>query len=391
MPIENKQKTLNDIVAYRKKRKAKRNLFRFSMFLLLVAGIVLIWINAETVFEPLRGIASKIETKTSDEVGFPVNLPGSATYSFRKFGNSFTLLTDTYLYNFNSDGGQNYASRHGYTNPIQRTSDRRVLVYDKSSYEFSLYNRTSKIYELTLEDRIVYGNLSNGDYSAIVTDSSIYSNVVYIYDGNGNWKYTRKFVDENVMQVAFSSNQKYIYVTTIGALHGDIISNVYKFNLEVAGEAEWKYTFTNNSIPCSLNVYDDVIIVIYDNACVSLNTETGDLNGVYSFSGTLLYPSSSQKLTALLINEISTNKVVMISLNENCEFLSSLAVAVNAVGVLAENDAIYELEGNMIYKYDEDLNQLSSLELDDEYSAFIKSGQNIYMLGYDTVQKERIQ
>ena len=65
-----------------KNRKTLLKLLAVLAFLILFAAV---WMNADTIFEPLRGIASKIETRTSTSVGFPVSLPGSAGYSFEKF------------------------------------------------------------------------------------------------------------------------------------------------------------------------------------------------------------------------------------------------------------------------------------------------------------------
>ncbi|MDE7233474.1 MAG: hypothetical protein K2N29_00250, partial [Ruminiclostridium sp.] len=89
-------KTVN-LTGYRKKKSRTKRLIKLSLTLVGVAAFLYVWINADRIFEPLRGIASKIETRTSNEVGFPITLPGSAGYSFERFGENFSLLTDTYL------------------------------------------------------------------------------------------------------------------------------------------------------------------------------------------------------------------------------------------------------------------------------------------------------
>ena len=206
-PAEHKKSTTAksvNLTEYRKKKKQTKHVVRLLIAGIIIAAFAYVWVNADTIFEPLRGIASKIETKTSTEVGFPISLPGSAGYSFRRFGNNFSLLTDTYLYTYETSGAQIYALRHGYSNPVQVTGNRRILLYDKAAYSFGLYNKTSLIYEKTLEDKILYGVLGENDMVGIVTGSSRYSNILYVYDSGGNWKYTRKFADENITCAAIS-------------------------------------------------------------------------------------------------------------------------------------------------------------------------------------------
>ena len=99
----------SDLTAYRKKRKQKQFYKKLVIASAALIVIVVIAANFSSIIEPLRGIASRIETKTSEDVGFPIKLPGSASYSFDSFGDNFLLLTDTYLYIFGINGGQNYA------------------------------------------------------------------------------------------------------------------------------------------------------------------------------------------------------------------------------------------------------------------------------------------
>ena len=93
-----------NLTQLRKSARNRKNLLRLLAVLICVCLLAAVWINADTIFEPLRGIASKIETRTSTSVGFPVSLPGSAGYSFEEFGENFSLLTDTYLYTYKTTG-----------------------------------------------------------------------------------------------------------------------------------------------------------------------------------------------------------------------------------------------------------------------------------------------
>lgn len=384
-----RKKTLNDIAAYRKKRKNRARLLRLLLLLTLVCAFAFVWANAETIFEPLRGIASKIDTTTSDEIGFPVRLPVSATYSFEQFGESFSLLTDTYLYTYAETGKQNFAQRHGYSKPVQVTSDKRILLYDMEAQKFSLYNKTSCIYERETENKIQYAALSKNDKAAIVTNSAHYSNTLYVYDGSGNWRYTRNFVDENVIRVAFNDGETAVIVAALGVSGGELITNVYRFDLDNAEGYTWKYSFAGSSLPCDIGVYSGKVTLVCDNAVVSLDIVSGAHNGTYTYSGTLISPSVSDGITAILYNDISTNKTMLITLDGDAAQLGVVSVAVTAAETLVSGESVYLLEGGSLKCFSSALEPSSDiLELDESYSRFIRLGTEVFLLGYDTIQKE---
>lgn len=392
-PTVTKKSTTAKSVNLTEYRKKKRNTKRTIK--LVIIGVVLVvfayvWANADKIFEPLRGIASKIETKTSSDVGFPISLPGSAGYSFQSFGNNFSLLTDTYLYAYETSGAQIYALRHGYGNPVQVTSSRRILLYDKSAYSFGLYNKTSQIYEKTLDEKIVYGALGENDMAAIVTGSSRYSNILYVYDSGGNWKYTRKFADENVFSTAFPENGDYIYVATLGVDSGEIVTTFYKLSLKSEDGYEWKYSVKTNSLPCGMYAGSNELITVCDNRVIALNSSDGSLIDEFSYNGTLRDFVISGTNTAIYYNDVSSNKNILVSLNEKMEALASIQLTSNAQQLLLDRD-IYVLDGTSVKRFDaQTLEITQTVQMSSDYSAFVKIDNELFLLGYDVVDCERI-
>lgn len=383
-------KTTN-LTQLRKNAKTRKNILRLFGVLAVVIIIAIIWVNAGTIFEPLRGIASKIETRTSTSVGFPVSLPGSAGYSFEEFGENFSLLTDTYLYTYKTTGEQIYALRHGYSNPSQITTDRRILLYDKAAYSFALYNKTSLIYEKTVEDKILFGALSKDDMAAIVTNSPRYSNILYIYDSGGNWKYTKKFADENVINIAFSDDGDHIIVTTISVDSGEIVTNLYKYSTKSDDNYKWKYSFKSNSLPCGLYADFYKVICVCDNTAVMLDCSSGEIIGEYTFGGNLKDFEITPEFTAIYYNDASTNRNTIVSLDGSMQPVAIVNAGANAQKILLDNDTVYVLDGMQIKILRGTLLEAdTALPLSEDYSDFIKIADSVYLLGYDTVNTERI-
>lgn len=384
---ENKTADFED---YRKKVKQRKLLVKLIIILILFFGVFVLVLNIDNIIDSLKGVASKIDSKTSTEVGYPIKLSGSASYSFESFGENFSLLSDTYLYTYSLDGGQNYALKHSYSKPVHCTNSRRILLYDKDYNDFSLYSKTRLIYKNTLEEKIVFGRLSNRDSAAIVTNSDRYSNIVYIYDGNGEWKYTRKFLNENVMNVGFSSDDRYIYVVTLGAENGDIFSSIYKYDTTDESEAVWSYKLIKSVIPLEIVVKKNRVCVIYDNYAVSINESDGSLQGEKEFQGTVACLDSSDSMIGLIYYDSSSNKNILVSLDYNMKVNASGIVSPNINKVILDRNTIYIIQSGKITGFNSEMKAVEEKEISEDCVSFIKIGNSFLLLGYNSINIENL-
>lgn len=380
-----------DLTKYRKKEKKKiryRNLIKLAAVLVLVLAGVFVWLNAETIFEPLRGIASQVDTKTSYDAGFPIELPASSSYSFDKMGEGFTLLTDTYLYMYDTDGAQVYALKHGYSNPEQSVSDKRILIYDKAGYKFGVYSRTSLLYQKSTDDKIVYASVGSDNLAAVVTRSERYSNILYVYDDGGNWKYTRKFADENVMQAAFTGDGEHLIVSTLSSMNGDIIANFYNLSIRDPDGIVWKYTLRNNSLPCRLYADEKNVISVCDNIVISLKSDDGILNGSCPYSGKLRDAVITSDNVLLHYEDISTNKHTALLLSSSAEAVTLATISAGTVDMTVDGSGIYILDGTKLHIYDNMLTEDTGVAVANEgYTDFAKVGRNVILMGYRNIDK----
>lgn len=381
---------ITDLVEYRKKRKRKKAVTKLIIVLII---FILVWViaaNFSAIVEPLRGIASKIDTKTSNEVGFPIKLTGSASYSFDSFGENFSLLTDTYLYTYGMNGGQNYAVRHSYSKPVQCTNSSRILLYDKDYSSFALYNKTRLVYSGTVEEKIVFASLGEKDSAAIVTNSDRYSNIIYIYDGNGEWRYTRKFIDENIMGVTFSSDERYIYVAALGAENGEMYTVIYKYDITDESDAVWRYKYVGSSIPIKMYVKKGNVCVLYDNRGVSLKESSGEPVGEKDFSGTVLCCDAADSFMGVVYLDTSSNKKMLTTIDYDMNVSAAMAVNININEVAADGGTIYIVQTGTLLGFDRDLKTVVEKSLSDDYISFVKIGNSVLFLGYNTVDIEKL-
>lgn len=386
---ESKNKTA-DLEEYRKKVKQRKLLVKLVVFLVLFFCFFALILNIDNIIDSLKGVASRIDTKTSTDVGYPIKLSGSASYSFESFGENFSLLSDTYLYTYNLDGGQNYALKHSYSKPVHCCNSKRILLYDKDYNNFSLYSKTRLIYKGSVEEKIVFGAISSGDSVAIVTNSDKYSNIVYVYDGNGEWKYTRKFLNENVMNVGFSSNDRYIYVVTLGAENGDIFSSIYKYDTTDESEAIWSYKLTKSSIPLNVIVNKNRVCVVYDNYALSLNESDGSLQGEKELQGTVTCLDNSDSMIGLIYYDSSSNKNILVSLDYDVKVNTSGIVNPNINKVIVDGNTMYIIQSGKLTGVDSAMKTVAEKQISEDCVSFIKIDNSFLLLGYNNINKESL-
>lgn len=384
-PLEQQNNDINDVTLYRKKKKKAKLIRNLVILLVIVAAAVPVWIYRDTIFEPLRGIASRIQTTTDETAGYPISLTGRSDYSFCAMNDSFALLSDTYLYSYNENGGQNFALQHGYVHPMAVSNSKRVVIYDKGGHDFSLFNRTSEIYKGNIEDEIIVSVfLSSSEHTAVVTSGGRYSNVIYVYDGSGKWLYTQRFIDDNVMQVAFSEDNRYLYVTRVTSDNGDIVTKLSKYDISGDGTELWSQT-VSDCVSLSLGLSGNVLTVTGDSMAATYNADSGELIGNYSYPGTVEDFDTSSSLKVFVFDDYTDDGKKIVLLSDKCEMTASVAVPADVKQIKVSGNNIFVMTESDITRYDSTLEQVKKALLADSYSDFITVGGSILLMGYDAI------
>lgn len=384
-PLEEQNNDINDVTLYRKKKKRAKLIRNLIILLVIVAAAVPVWIYRDTIFEPLRGIASRIQTTTDETAGYPISLTGRSDYSFCAMNDSFALLSDTYLYSYNENGGQNFALQHGYVHPMAVSNSKRVVIYDKGGHDFSLFNKTSQIYKGNIEDEVIVSVfLSSSEHTAVVTTGGRYSNVIYVYDGSGKWLYTQRFIDDNVMQAVFSEDNKYLYVTRVTSDNGDIVTKLSKYDITGDGTELWSQTLSD-CVSLALGIDGNTLTVTGDNMVATYNADSGEPAGYYSYQGTLENFDTSTSQKVFVLDDYTNDGKKLIFLNDKCEMTASAAVSADVKQIKVSGDTVMVMTESDITQYDLSLESVKKTLLTDSYSDFITVGGSILLMGYDAI------
>lgn len=368
----------NDINKYRASKKRNKFALKTLVFLLIVLIFVLAAANWKTLFAPFKNIGLKL-----GEGGFPVTLPGSAGYVLGELGENFYLLTDTYLYTYNGAGAEITGIQHSFQNPACTSNSKRVMVYDKNGKDFKTFSRSSEMYAGTVDDSIVFARMGNNERSAVVTTSSRYSNLLYIFNSEGKWIFRWASPNEKIMQVCFGSGDNSFYVSVVGEKNGELQVSVLRFDISNTKSEVWR-TFIGNDISYSLERCGDGIYAVTSSGAFLLNEQTGEISARNTFSRPVWGISETDGIRAVFFRDSGSNGEIAAVYNEKLEAAAS--VSPNDVKAFDVNGGrLYILGGSTLTSYDSSLKIIKTYDMDDEYSDVKIINGCAYLLGYNTV------
>ncbi len=370
----------DNINKFRKKRAGRKLMFRLAVLLLIVLVIILIIINWGSIIAPFKDAALDVS-----KGGFPVELPGSAGYTLNELGESFYLLTDTYIYTYHADGAQITNVQHGFQNPVSESNHKRVVVYDKNGKGFKLFSRTGEIYSKPMEDSIVFASIGNDDRCAVVTTSTRYSNYLYVYNGEGKQIFRWASPNYKIMQVEFSKDDKSIFVSALGAQNGELQQYIFRFDLGNAESHIWQ-TYIGSDISYELSCDSKSVYAITGGSCSRLDIETGELLSSGVFSNTIHDIPRQDGAVCIVFSDPTSSGDVLTVYDDTLTDPKTLYID-KLTRACTDSGKYYVLSGSQLRSYDGALQEIKIYELDDVYSDMIIMNGYAYLLGYNEVQR----
>lgn len=353
-----------------------------ALIVMLVAlALILVAANWGRILAPLKDAALETDSGT-----FPVELPGSAGYGLYELGENICLLTDTYIYTYNSDGANIAGIQHGLQNPAASSNDKRVMVYDRNGKGIKVFSRNALVYSAASEDTIVFGQVGTDERCAYVTTSSRYANVLYVLNGEGKSIYRYYCPNKKIMQVCFSAEEDAVMLTLMDEKNGELVFSAARLDIKTQTEDFLWETPLATGVTYSMQLCGDGLYVVGADGHAVLDPLTGEIKAEGAFSGYIEDIPRTDKLRVLVFNDSGSNAFAAATYNEALEAQSALGID-SATAYAVSGDAFYVLSGNVLRAYSAALELTKEYELDDVYSDMTVRNGNVYLLGYNTVQK----
>lgn len=279
---------------------------KYLTFFLLAAFIFgMMAVNRDDItVENLRYLIRYIE-KDSGIYSYPsdhkkIAYSADTEIGFDMFRDDF-VIADSTAVSIYSLSGLNVLNESSFiSNPVIKTSERHLLVYDLGGNSYALYNTFSKLFGETLPYPITgAANSANGLY-ALVTKTQEYRSAVYVYDRSFRL-ISRILKDKLVMDVSVKPDGSEILIVSAYNSDGEFITEImtcgpYSDKASVLIEHQdtmpLKASYTENGF----TVLCDKRLLFYDDA--------GILTGEFDFNGEIpAYALITEKYTLVSFPE----------------------------------------------------------------------------------------
>ena len=388
MPSVNSFET--DMRKLRRKRRAKRNIKNLSFILVVIVVAGLIYLSRDAWLDFFDGILDRAGTTyTVQNDGtllggnYPIDISKKTHTSIGKMSRNWTLFADTTFYVYDSSGDIVYSEQAPYSNPIIEEADKRTLVYDQGGYNFMVAGPRDEIYSKRLSDQILLGAVGPDGSVAIVTVNEKFASYLTIYDKNGSEIY--RWADGTMITaVALADNGKGCLVSSTYARGGTFRSVVTRLDFSSTEVA--MQTVPLETLGFKVSYCGSGFWLLGRDRIYRLNNDGGvELNYSYDYELTNYYISGD--IAALVFEGVGGSGGRVAILSASNDEICSEALDSEVNDVYATDRAVYILMSSRIDAMDTAGNVLATAPTDTVYRAFTVLGDNIYLLGYRSVEK----
>ncbi len=380
-----------DVHALRRQKKRKRYVRRAVIFTLLVALLLVLYQRRDIWLPRLEEMSFNRQTirqndGTFSEGNFPLSIYGGAAYQTATIDNLLMILSDSYLYMYQTDGNLLARRQHAYGSAMLQAAGSYALVYESGGTHFRLEGSTRTYFEKNVSDPIVFGRVSEAGYTAVVTGSDTSACKLIVFNKKGKQIYARSCV-EKLTEVSFRPDSGGCYGVSIHTDRGALKSVVHHYDFKEMGE---KWTSQPLDMLC-ISVYNtkgDNVFVLGDTGCAYLSL-AGATTSTYTYPDTLVCADSKDGAAAIILRneEKRTNKVVMMSGDAGSPNIREFEGEIKCVSVSDGGGSATIQMRDCIRTYGMMGGAISQAVISDMYDEFVRIGDYLFLMAYDRIDR----
>ncbi|MFZ2537276.1 MAG: DUF5711 family protein [Oscillospiraceae bacterium] len=376
------------IEEYRRKKRLK-GFLKKTLIVVTIFAILLILLNVLEIFKgtQLNELISKDETKKEEQ--FPLIIKNEQMVDIVPFNNNIAILTRADVLIYNSSGKKTNSFIHGYTNPVIKESNKRILTYDRGGNKFRVDNSTGIIGEIQLKYNILCAQISSSGSIAIVTAHDRYASEILVYDSNLKGEIYRYSATEEISAVEFSQDGQSLLGGAITSFEGIISTNLYELN--ITEEVDAKKTLIKDILSLSIFYNENNNIKIVGKDCVVTYNTKLNTQKRFLYKGSIQYFINSSAKETVLVNKNPFNKYSTVSvISSDGVIMGSSNINDDVLDVFSDGSRIIVLCKTCVYNLDMTLKELNKVELSMSMNKAVYSGESLYILGADSIEKYKI-
>ncbi|SFC70788.1 DUF5711 family protein [Ruminococcus albus] len=373
-----------------KKKRRVRTVAAVLIVAMFAGGAYLMrgkWVpKLESVlYRPKETIVNDGEVKKGN---FPLSFDDGAVSSISNTGSYLLCLDKNQLKFYDSDGEESNSFSHNYADPVMRTSDKRVLLYDKGGSSLMVVGKKSEMFTKSVKNRLIMAELASNDNVAVVTSDEKYAGILTVYDGNGREIY-KWSSSAAVLSVTFDESGSGCFVTTYSSKGGMLSSVVRYLTFDSEDPEMVSEPLPVLALQAMKNESGD-IWVAGDTAFYRLDSR-GKILTTYKYEGTISDFALSSSCAAVVLDGIkrrSSELLIFDSSTENDQPDKRVKESDGMPERLKiSGSKIVLLKENSIDCYDRFGNLDATAECSSDYSDFVYFDDSVYFCDYREVNK----
>lgn len=374
-----------DIVELKNRKKRRKRLFRLAVVFLFMLVIYALYMYRDIWLPKLKGIGKHYQTIVNDgrlaEGNFPIEI-NSGDFQIDYGNDTIFLLSDAYIYYYNTDGGREKKRQHPYTNPVLDVSGKCAIIFESGGDEFTVECEDEVLYSKTPSQNIVFARVSSKGCAAVVTTSGNYACELIVYDKNGSIIYSRSCKDR-ISDISFNSDSTGCVVSFLGAQNGKLVTSAIEVKFDKK-ESVWESP-TVDTFGITVKGYSSGAAVIGSEACAYIDNN-GQIASYYKYDGSFAGGDSSGGKTAVIINDDDRRKYTMALFSSAGEpLLIDFDSPLKYVQV--RDGLAFVMSQKEIKAYDFTGALRSTAEINDSYSEFRRGDDYIFLVSYDHIDR----
>lgn len=377
----------------RKREKNKKRIKTAAAAVIVAAFAVSAYFTRDYWVPQLESVLDRPkETIVNDgevkQGNFPLTFDEGSVSSIGNTGSYLLCLDKKELTFYSENGEETNSFSHNYADPVMRSSDTRVLIYDKGGNSLMVVGRNSELFSKSVKNRLIMAELADNDNVAVVTEDDRYAGVLTVYDGNGReiFKWSS---GAGLINVTFDKSGDGCFVTTYTNKGGILSSVVRYFTFDSEEPKMTSETLPVLALQAMQNDNND-FWVAGDKAFYRLD-ENGRVLSEYEYSRTLTDFDLSRSCAALVFTGIERRSAELMIFDSNSDSDEPDRIKRTQDGsperLKISGGKIVLLKDRVIDCYDVGGNLTATAECSSEYSDFVYFGDNVYFRDYREVNK----
>lgn len=388
-----KAPTAEEIRGARQREKKKRRIRTVAAVIIVTvfaSGAYLTrgeWVpRLESVlYKPKQTIVNDGEVKKGN---FPLSFDESAVSSISSTGSYLLCLDKNQLRFYDEDGVENNSFNHNYADPVMRTSDKRVLLYDKGGSSLMVVGRKNELFTKSVKNKLIMAELAPNDNVAVVTSDERYAGVLTVYDGNGREIY-KWSSSASVLSVTFDESGDGCFVTTYSTKGGMLGSVVRYLTFDSEDPVMVSETLPVLALQAMKNDNGDVWVA-GDTAFYRLGSN-GKIVTSYKYEGRITDFALSRSCAAVVVGGLQRRSSELLIFDSETHSSGPDKTVKNTDSdpdrLKISGSKIVLLKENSIDCYDKYGNLAATAECSSDYSDFVYIEDNVYFCDYREVNK----